>query len=181
MNNLLTLVWKSYQDETLLKDLMRYQFLAKELLYGDFVTQYLSSVEPGTSIAKPLIGAFLRNNFGSDTDKLQDRLVAPLIKLGFIRRNKGAVITSSLPPANTAFFILLHSVFAPTSRVVSISEILADPFWKYLGFGNENDVRRRLKEMAAVDLIARYTIADQLEQITTRFTLNQILERKIRA
>ncbi len=181
LDNLITRVWRNYQDENILKDLMRYQFLERESLFGEFVSGYLSSTEAGTIISRPIVCSFLRNNFASDTEKLMGRLLQPLTKLGFIRRSKGLIIVARLPPANTAFFILLHHLFAIQPRVVSISEILANPFWKYLGFTSESDVRRRLKEMAAVDLVSRYTIADQLEQITTRYSLAQILQQRIRA
>jgi hypothetical protein len=75
--------------------------------------------------------------------------------------------------------ILIHHLFALTPRIVTLRDILADPFWRYLGFRQEETVRRTLHEANAGGLIAAYATVDQLEQITTRYTLDEWLEGRL--
>lgn len=108
------------------------------------------------------------------------RLGKAIRRLGFVTWERQRNIVTQMRPARTALLLLVHYLFAPTPRIVTVQDILAEPFWKYLGFRAEEDVRNALHEANARDLIARYAIVEQLEQITTRYTLEQCLEQRIR-
>ena len=80
----------------------------------------------------------------------------------------------------TAFLLLLHAELAPAPRTVTVAEILAHPFWRCLGGRDPQQVRDALAAAAAAGAIDRYIHVDQLEQATTRFTLEELLDRKVR-
>ncbi len=76
--------------------------------------------------------------------------------------------------------ILLHARLAPTPRIVRVSDLLAEPFWRYLGLRQPDEVRTILHDADAAGLLARYSTVDQLEQVTTRYTLEEYLGRALR-
>jgi hypothetical protein len=62
---------------------------------------------------------------------------------------------------------------------VALKDIETDPFWKYLRIPNGQSIKQILREASANNLISKYIVADQLEQITTRYSLKEFIERKI--
>jgi hypothetical protein len=62
---------------------------------------------------------------------------------------------------------------------VALKDIETDPFWKYLRIPNGQSIKKILREASANNLISKYIVADQLEQITTRYSLKEFIERKI--
>jgi len=84
-------------------------------------------------------------------------------------------------PTKTSFLILLHHLFAAKSvRTVELRNLVTNPFWKYLGYKSEDAIRALLREADAAGLVGKYVVADQLEQVTTCFTLDELLERRVR-
>jgi hypothetical protein len=104
------------------------------------------------------------------------------MRLGFLARARGAPDRlNPVLPTKTAFLVVLHYVFAPNGpRTTEMRHLLAHPFWKYLGYKSEDAVRVVLREADALGLIGKYVVADQLEQVTTCLTLEEIFERKVR-
>ena len=88
--------------------------------------------------------------------------------------------TQALSRPATAFLVLLHDRLAPTPRIVSLAQILGDPLWWQVGYHTPDEVRETLREAAAAGLIARFVTVDQLEQITTRYTLEEWLAGRLR-
>jgi len=87
----------------------------------------------------------------------------------------------SVNPSKTSLLLLTHHVFAPKGmRTVELKRIWADPFWKYLGFKNQDVVRAIYREADATGILGKYVVADQLEQITTRWSLDEFLQNKAR-
>ena len=82
-------------------------------------------------------------------------------------------------PAN-GLLILLHARLATTPRIVRISDLLAAPWWRYLGYRSAAEVRATLRDAERAGLIARYSIVDDLEQITTRYSLDDYLDNALR-
>src|ERR1035437_7507487 len=81
----------------------------------------------------------------------------------------------------TSFLILLHHLFAAKAvRTVELRNLCANPFWKYLGYKSKDAVRALLREADATGLVGKYVVADQLEQVTTCLTLDEILEKRTR-
>jgi len=178
LDGLLTQAWCYYEDENLLKELMRHQFLCVQPVVAQFVTEYILPAEPGTTLYSSILDEFVRCKYGVLDRKVKQRLGNTIEQLGFAQRNKGNRTIVQLPAARTAFFLLTHFLFAPTPSLVSLKEILENPFWKYLGFRYADGMRKILKEAAANDLLAKYVIADELEQITTKYSFKEILEHR---
>lgn len=176
LDGLLTQAWRYYEDENLLKELMRCQFLSVQPVVAQFITEYVLPAEPGTTLRSRILDEFVQYKYGALNKKLKQRLGNTIEQLGFTQRNRGDRMVVQLPAARTALFLLTHFLFASTPQLVSLKEILENPFWRYLGFRYADGVRKTLKEAAANDLLAKYVIADELEQITTKYSFKEILE-----
>jgi hypothetical protein len=74
----------------------------------------------------------------------------------------------------------LHARLAPTARIVRLSDILAAAFWGLMGIRDDATVRSILRTADAKGIIAKYALVDQLEQITTRYSLGEYLEKTLR-
>jgi len=179
LNNLLHQGWRTFGDEQLLEDLMRYQFLAQEPIVAHFVVTYLAPASPGSVLGHAVLKEFIREVDPKARPKMVERLGQAIRRLGFVVRERRQDVVVQLWPSKTAFLILLHHIFAPTPRIVTLRDILANPFWQYLGFREAETVRRILHEANAQGLIAGYATMDQLEQITTRYTLNEWFEQRL--
>jgi hypothetical protein len=155
----------------LLETLMRYQFLSQEPTLARFVVDHLAAMPPGSVLELTLLKAFVREVDPKNRPKMVQRLGQALRRMGFIVRERRQDMVAQLWPSKTSLLLVIHHLFAPTPRIVTLHDILADPFWHYLGFREKETIRRTLHEANARGLIAGYAIVDQLEQITTRYTL----------
>ena len=73
----------------------------------------------------------------------------------------------------------MHHLFAPDEpRTVELTRLLADPFWKYLGLKSEDAVRAILREADRFRWIGNYVVADQLDQLSTCYSLPELLRKK---
>jgi hypothetical protein len=183
VDSLVARTWASYQDEAITNDILRYLYLVQEPVMGLCVSDALFPLEPGISIPPAYFDRFLADFFkGEAPNKTRERLKQNLKKLGFLERSKGrpdrlANVTSQ----KISSVLLLHHLFAANSvRTIEVRHLLANPFWKYLGYKSEDAVRSVLREADAAGLFGKYIVADQLEQITTCFTLDEILKRNVR-
>jgi len=112
--------------------------------------------------------------------KITEIIRSALKCLGFIANRKGRFIVQEIEPPKTALMILTHYVFAPEPQTIAVRDLLKDPFWKYLGIKRELTVRDIFKEASSKGLISRYTVADELEQITTRYSLEELLKSEVK-
>ena len=179
LEQLPVMVWKSYRDENILLDTMRFEFLRRERLIALFVEKRLSGFAPGNLIPKEVFLDYLTEIYGEIKPKVFSRFTEILRSLGYLGHNNRKYFIPSIVPNKTAFLIILHHLFAETIQTVALKEIEADPFWKYLRIPNGKNIRQILKEASANNLISKYIVADQLEQITTRYSLKEFIERKI--
>ncbi len=183
LNGLLPRVWRAYQEETIAMDLLRWSYLNQEPIMGQCVAEALFPCETGLVIPATYFDKFLQDHLGEPaSEKTRKRLKTNLKKLGFLDRPKGNP-DRLLPVATqkTSFLILVHHLFAAKAvRTVELRNLLANPFWRYLGYKSEDAVRALLREADASGLLGKYVVADQLEQVTTCFTLNELLGRKLR-
>jgi hypothetical protein len=176
-------VWAAYNDESVAADILRYLYLVSEPIMGACVAEALYPLEEGMLIPADYFDRFLRNHLGGEPPpKTRQHLKTNLMKLGFLARAHGKPDRlRPVIPTNTACLILLHHLFAPNGpRTVEIRHLLANPFWKYLGFKSEDAVRTVLRGADAAGVLGKYIVADQLEQVTTCLTLHDILARKVR-
>ena len=182
-DGLLHRAWIAYRDEAIALDLLRCSYLATEPIMGRCVAEALFPLENGLAIPPDFFGRFLHGHLGESVPaKTRERLKSNLKRLGFLARVRGKPDRlTPLAPQKTSFLLLLHHRFAPKAvRSIELRTLLADPFWKYLGYKSEDAVRSILREVDARGMIGKYVVADQLEQVTTRFTFDELLERRLR-
>lgn len=175
--------WVAYRDEKILTDVLRYLYLQHEPVMGACVAQCLFPLECGMRIPATVFERFLRGFFaGEPTAKTSKRLKMNLKVLGILERCRGEDDRLVSPgPNKISLLILLHWIFAANGqRTIELQRLFADPFWKYLGLKSQDEVRRILREADAAGLIAKYIVADQLEQVTTCLTLDELLAKKAR-
>ena len=176
-------VWAAYNDESITADILRYLYLVAEPIMGACVSEALYPLAAGILIPAHYLDRFLREHLGGEPPpKTRQRLKTNLMKLGFLARARGKPDRlQPVIPTHTAFLILLHYLFAPNGpRTVELRRLFANPFWQYLGFKSEDTVRAVLRSADAAGVLGKYVVADQLEQVTTCLTLDDILARKVR-
>jgi hypothetical protein len=100
--------------------------------------------------------------------------------LGWTSRHSGKTYRAQYGVDSTAALLVFHYVYASTPRIVEMEQLLAEPVWKYLGFCKPEQVKTFFKELERKRLISRYAHVDRLEQATTRFSLDELLERRVR-
>jgi hypothetical protein len=182
IDGLLRNVWCAYGDEAIILDLLRYYYLTNEPLIGACVAESLFPLENGIAVPASYFDKFLSDFLGEPApEKTRERLKINLKRLGFLERARGKPDRlTSVVPQKTSFLILLHHLFAPRSvRTVEVRNFLTNPFWKYLGYKTEDAVRSLLREADAARVIGKYVAADQLEQVTTCFTYEELLKAKV--
>jgi len=181
INGLVRRSWLAYGDESIQLDLLRYLYLNSEPLMGACVTEALFPLEEGMLIPPNYFDRFLNDYLNeAPPPKTRERLKSNLMRLGFLSRARGKPDRlTPVTPTKTGFLILLHYLFAADGpRTIELRRLFANPFWKYLGFKSEDAVRRVLREADAAGLLGKYVVADQLEQITTRMTLDELFGAK---
>jgi len=183
LNGLLPRVWLAYQDEAIALDLLRWSYLSQESIMGRCVAEALFPCETGLVIPATYFDKYLQDHLGEPaSEKTRKRLKTNLKKLGFLERAKGKP-DRLLPvvPLKTSFLILLHHLFAAKAvRTVELRNLVTNPFWKFLGYKSEDALRALLREADGAGLVGKYVVADQLEQVTTCFTLDEFMERRAR-
>jgi hypothetical protein len=173
-------VWAAYGDEKVLRDVMRVCVLLREPVVAGFIERFILPAPPGTELQAGVFRAYIDETYGGFKRQSRQRLTRTLRELGFIARIGQTWFTRTISRPATAFLILLHERFAPTPRIVSLAQILAAPSWWQIGYHTPDEVRETLHDAAAAGLIARFVTVDQLEQVTTRYTLDEWLARRLR-
>ena len=180
LDNLLTQVWRHYRDEPILTDLMRVATLEMEPAIASFVVEELLARQPGAILDPQVPRAFVETAFGEFKKKSYERLLLSARYLGFVGRyNKSLVIEEIRTPAD-AMLIILHDRLAETPRIVRLAEVLEGHWWQYLGLRSADAVRDILRAGESAGLLARYAIVDELEQVTTRFSRNEYIDKALR-
>jgi hypothetical protein len=179
LDSLPALAWRRYQDDRLLNDLSRATLLLEwPPGLGRFVSVWLTSLQPGSPVTDELRDSFLA------TEPLlhdpRERLLSTMRALGFLRQvGRGRYVVAERLMSRTAFWLMLLHRFAPEPSTVPVADVLADPFWRYLGGREERDVR---EAMAAAERggLLRHERVDQLDQIATRLSLAETLDLRVR-
>lgn len=183
LSSLVPRVVAAYHDETVTGDVLRTQYLLAEPIVGACVAECLYPLDLGMRVPIQYLDRFLREHLGEEPPpRTRDRLKTNLMRLGFLGRSRGQ--PDQLLPVNptpTATLVLVHSLFAPEGpRTVELRNLLAHPFWKYLGYKSEDAVRGVLRAADVAGLIGKYVVADQLEQVTTCLSFDELLTRRAR-
>jgi hypothetical protein len=183
IDGLLSKAWRTYRDEDVMGDLLRWSYLAHDPIMGACVADALFPLETGIAIPPSYFDRFLIGYLGAPPpEKTRERLKINLKRLGFLERARGKPDRlTSVIPQKTSFLIMLHHIFATRSvRTVELRTLFANPFWRYLGYKSEDAVRNVLREADATGVIGKYIVADHIEQVTTRCALPEWLEKGMR-
>jgi hypothetical protein len=178
LDNLLTKVWTFYKDEAVIRELMRYQYLTMEPAVAEFVTNYLLPLHPGAVVETDYLKDFLLKTYGVVRPDPLNALRGACRDMGFLYNEK-KLIVRQVPVPKTSLLILTHHLLAPTPRTVTVKEILSKPFWQYLGVREAETLRQVLREADASGIIVKYIVADQLEQLTTKYSYEEFIQRRI--
>ncbi len=179
LNQPTRLTWRTYKDDSLIQHLMRYQFLVSEPVIADFAKLQVLNREPGERLEfGELADSFLQETYGEVKPKLRQRLSAALQATGLVTRSQQVMYVRELPDLERAFGVLLHVLFAPQPTTIAVQDILNHVFWRYLGLREPTDVVKLLRYLEAKKIIVKYVRADQLEQVTTAYSADEILNHK---
>jgi hypothetical protein len=180
LDSLLPRVWRAYRDDRLLHELTRVTTLEMEPVIARFVADVILPLYPGQTFQTTMARDYVVATYGVYKKNSFKRLLNTISHLGFLGRYDGQWVVTAIPRPADALLILLHARLAPTPRIVRLADLLAAPFWRYLGFRQADEVRAVLHDAQTAGLIARYSVVDQLEQITTRYTLEDYLRGALR-
>jgi hypothetical protein len=173
-------ILRLYGDKDLLAAMMRVLFLEAEPLVGQLVAERLTRLPAGTALPKDFFVLYTLEALGKREPHVSHRCCTAARVLGWTIVDKKRYYVAQQNPNETAALLILHYHYAPTPRVIDLKAMLAEPTWKYLGFSDEDAVRGFMRKLERRNLIARYATADRLEQVTTRYALESLLERKAR-
>jgi hypothetical protein len=123
---------------------------------------------------------YIVSTYGAYKENSFKRLRLTALHLGFLTRHDGELFVPWMSTPANGLLILLHARLAPTPRIVRVSDLLAAPWWRYLGYRSAEDVRTTLRAAERAGLIARYSIVDELEQVTTRYSFDDFLSNALR-
>jgi hypothetical protein len=158
---------------------MRYQFLVSEPVIADFAKLHVLNCEPGDRLEfGKLADAFLQETYGEVKPQLRQKLSAALQATGLVTRSQKIIYVRELSDLERAFGVLLHVLFAPQPTTIAVQDILNHVFWRYLGLRDPSDVVKLLRYLEAKKIIVKYVRADQLEQVTTAYNADEILNHK---
>jgi hypothetical protein len=183
LSSLVPQVAAAYHDDAITGDVLRCCYLMAEPIVGACVAECLFPLEAGMRVPVQYLDRFLREHLGGEPPaRTSKRLKTNLMRLGFLGRSRGQ--PDQLLPVNptpTATLVLIHHLFAPGGpRTVELRNLFAHPFWKYLGHKAEDAVRAVLRAADVAGVVGKYVVADQLEQVTTCLSLNELLARRAR-
>ena len=180
VNSLGVRVWRAYRDEDLTRQVLMGLYLDTDPILGRFVSTVIRSIPIGSELSPAAVESYL---FEAQVGGLKDsisNLRATMRDMGYIRRLGSKYLVSETFLPSTAFLILLHYHLAPRPGTLTVSEIVRHSFWQYLGGREVPEVRLILSEAAANDVLSRYSTVDNLEQVTTRFSLEELVERRVK-
>ncbi len=175
-----TLVLRHYKDETLLREVLKVLFPIKEPIIGDLIQHYLFPLQPGTELPQDFFVRFVKETYGKSNKKISTRCSSAASLLGWTHRDKGKNYVMQKLPDLTVFLLFLHYTYAPIPKIVEVRSVVKDGYWKYFGFRDFEDVRAIFQTFEAKQLISRYSVADRLEHITTKYSLEQLLKKGVR-
>jgi hypothetical protein len=174
------LVWKYYKNDEYLQEVMRYQFLESEPIVADFVITNVLPLPVGSLLDANSLRDFTIAKYGRHITDTATSITSAVRDLGFVYRSNRRSIVRQIEAPKTSLLILTHFLFAETPRTVSLKEIINHNYWRFLGINMKVTVRQIFTEAAERGIISKYTVLDELEQLTTRYTLKQFLEERLK-
>ena len=180
LNSLGVKVWRAYRDEDLTRQVLRERYLDAYPILGRFVSSIIASLPAGSELHFDTTKDYLSHaQVGALKDSIS-KLRSTMRDMGFIYKFGTKYLVSETLLPGTSFLILLHYHLARQPDTIPVQEIVGNPFWQYLGGTEVSEVRSALSHAAANDAISRYATVDSLEQVSTRFSLDEFLERRVK-
>ena len=173
-------VFRAYDDEALVISVMRVLFLEAEALVGELVAGRLHGLPTGALLPRDSFARFTAEVLGKKEAHVSYRCCTAARVLGWTIVEKKKFYVAQQILDETAALLIFHSRYAPTPRVIDLKFLLTEPIWKYLGFGHEDAVRQFMRKLERRGLLSRYATVDRLEQVTTKYPLASLLQRKVR-
>lgn len=172
-------VLRLYGNEKLLADVLTVLLPMSEPVIGQLIADRLFPIEPGSELPSNFFTSYGQEVYSKNAKDIASRCSGAARVMGWVSRQSGKSYRLYRSVNQTAALILIHELYAPTPRIVELGQILSEPVWKYLGFQDAEQVRGFCRLMEQKQLIARYVQVDRLDQITTRYSVMELMERKM--
>jgi hypothetical protein len=170
----------AHGDDSLLEAVMRVLFLEAELVVGKLIAERLWPLPAGTDLPKDFFVQYAQEIFGRKEANASYRCRTSARVLGWIHVEKNSCFVAHQAPDETTALLIFHHHYAPTPGVIDVRRLLTEPTWKYMAFSSEDAVRAFMRKLERRGLISRYSVVDGLEQVTTRYSLESLLDRRAR-
>jgi hypothetical protein len=177
LQNLLDLAKASIYFETI-ENVWRVLFCKVEALFAQTYLELVWPRDPGSSLQRDEIRSYIETAFSKQSKKLYERLMSCFRQAGYLLpQGKQDLIIVGLANLEDALIISTHLLLAREPRTIKISEIEANPYWKFLGYKKFDHIRVAFRNAEAKGTIMRYAVVDHLEQITTRYAWSELLAK----
>ena len=164
----------------IIEQIWRVLFCMVEPLIAQIYLELIWPREPGSSINRNEIRSYIETAFQQQSAKLNQRTISCLRHCGYLMpHRKQDLIVVSFGNPEDALILSTHLILAQTPRTIKLSEIESANYWRFLGYRKLDHVRLGFRSAEAKGLIMRYANVDHLEQITTRYRLQELLTIKV--
>lgn len=180
LDGFLPSIWDTYRDDQILQDLMRFTTLEIEPVIAGFAVNIILPFAPGERFPAELARDYIISTYAEFKQDSYTRLLATVRALGFLTWHANQWMVNAIPRPANALLLLLHSRLAPTPRIVRVADLLEQPFVKYLGLRDQDAVRSVLRDATSAGLLSRYSVVDELEQVTTRYSVDDYVAQQLR-
>lgn len=140
---------------------------------------YLNMVwprEPGVPFNRNEVRSYVETTFSHQSRKLNQRVIYCLKQAGYLMSHgKDSLIVVGFGNLEESLILIMHLLLAQSVRTIKLSEIEASDFWKFLGFRKFDHVRICFQSAEARGLLLRYAKVDHLEQVTTKYSWQELL------
>ena len=167
---------RSNVESNIIEQIWRVLFCMAEPLVAQIYLEMIWPREPGTSINRSEIRSYIETSFQQQSAKLNQRIVSCLKQSGYLMpHGKKDLIVVGFGNLEYALVLSTHLLMANSPRTIRLSEIEVYNHWRFLGYRRFDHVRLGFRSAEAKGLIMRYANVDHLEQITTRYTWQELL------
>jgi len=171
---------KAGVSSEILEMIWRVLFCKVEPLFAKIYLDLVWPRDPGSSMRRDDVKSYIETAFPQQSKMLYVRLMSCFKQTGYLLpQGKQDLIIVGFANLEDALIIVIHLLMAREPRTIKISEIEANPYWKYLGYKKFDHVRVALRNAEAKGTIMRYAVVDHLEQITTRYTWQEFITKYI--
>ena len=161
-----------------LEKVWRVLFCRIEILFAQTYLELVWPRDPGTSLSRDEVKSYIETGFPQQSKTLYERLMNCFKQSGYLLpQGKQDLIIVGFANLEDALVLATHLLLAKEPRTIKISEIEANPYWKFLGYKKFDHVRVAFRNAEAKGTIMRYAVVDHLEQITTRYTWPELMSK----